>query len=773
MSARMYAQLNGVPLAVTPEFAAALQDAAAAEIQGVPVTAEQAARLTRAMPAAQPGATGIGVISIGGVIGPQSQSDYVDTTVERIGAEFDAMLQDARIGTIVLNIDSPGGLVYGTPELAAKLAAGRSQKLVIAYTGGLMASAAYWLGSAAHEIVAAPSAQVGSIGVYTIHADVSRMLENIGVHVTIIKAGANKAEGAPFAPLSATDRANIQARIDDYYEQFVGAVAAHRGTTPDRVRGGYGQGSVVNARAAVAAGLVDRVATFEDLLSGLAAGSASRNPARATAPDVAPTMLTAGFTGTTANSVQATVTFTVPTLEQASAPQAPAVPTSPAPVARSATVSTETTAATQAAIPDTRDKDIRALAREHNKDITWLDAAIDSGKPVAAIQREILAEYRAQASATAINPATSHTTGVAPSVHVGADRATQKPWAGFGEFLAAVKDVATPGASFDPRLAPLAAATGMSQGVPADGGFLVAPQFSSNIWNRLTSDPNSLLSMTDNYPVEGESLTFPANAETSRATGSRYGGIQGYWINEADQITKSKPKFRNVKVEPQQMAVLVYVTEKLLRNSPVAMAQYVERAAAEEIAFMTGDAIINGSGAGQPKGILTSNAKVQVSKETNQAAATVLQENVSKMWARLHPRCRATAVWLHNVDVEPALDTLSTVVKNVAGTENVGGYANKVFDSERRTLKGRPLIACEFAATLGTVGDLMLVDLQSYLTGTRSGVDAAVSMHVRFEYAEQAFRFIYEVDGQPWIDSPITPFKGSNTLSPFVVLQSR
>jgi HK97 family phage major capsid protein len=144
------------------------------------------------------------------------------------------------------------------------------------------------------------------------------------------------------------------------------------------------------------------------------------------------------------------------------------------------------------------------------------------------------------------------------------------------------------------------------------------------------------------------------------------------------------------------------------------------------------------------------------------------------MWARLHPRFRSNAVWLHNVDIEPQLDNLSTTVTNVAGTENVGGYANKVFDAERRTLKGRPLIACEFSATLGTQGDLRLVDLKQYLAGIRSGgVQSDISIHVAFLTNETAFRFIFSVDGQPWLASPLTPYKGTATLTSHVVLDTR
>lgn len=765
---RSLAPLNGAPLAVTDEYAAGLQDLAEFEASGVELTeAEVTQRLgTFGTHAAGviPGDGGlgaVGVISIVGSIGPASAGWYVSSTVERIGAEFDAMIRDERITAIVLNIDSPGGIVYGTPELAAKIAAGRQKKKVVAYTGGMMASAAYWLGSAAHEIVAAPSAQVGSIGVYTMHVDVSRMLLNDGVVVSLVKAGANKAEGSPFSPLSDADRAAMQARIDDYYDQFVSAVASHRGVTPAAVRAGYGAGRVLNARQALGEGLIDRLGTLEQVVAGLLGPSSRRTGARAEETPAAPVV---------AVSAAEPPTPLVLTL-QVPSPSAAVVSSPTALAARSFPVPPESAAAaTQAAIPDTREKDLRALAKEHNKDVAWLGAMVDSGKSVSTVQAEILAEYRDRGSESVVAGAG------ASVVRVGETRETRKPWGSFGEFLTAVHLYGLPGqaAERDPRLGALAAVTGMGQNTPADGGFLVAPQFSSLIWDKLNSAPDSLLARTDQYTITGESLTFNANAETSRATGSRYGGVRGYWLAEADQQTASKPKFRQVKIEPQELGVLVYITEKLLRNSAVALEQYVSRAAADEINFLVGDSIVNGTGVGQPKGFLAATCTIQVAKETSQAAATINQANISKMWARLHPRSRANAVWLHNVDIEPQLDALSTVVTNVAGTENVGGYANKVFDAERRTLKGRPLVACEYAATLGTVGDLILADMSGYLAGTRgAGIDSAMSMHVRFEYREQAFRFVFEVDGQPWLAAAQTPANGTNTLSTFVKLATR
>jgi HK97 family phage major capsid protein len=340
-----------------------------------------------------------------------------------------------------------------------------------------------------------------------------------------------------------------------------------------------------------------------------------------------------------------------------------------------------------------------------------------------------------------------------------------------GEFYAAVAAAGTPGARVDDRLEFHTAASGMNQNSGADGGFAVPPAYSTEIWDGLSSDPDNLLPMTDGYTVDGESLTFLANAETSRATGSRYGGVRGYWIAEADQITSSNPKLRRVKIEPQQLAVLVYVTDKLLRNAPAALRQYVNRSATAEINWLTSDAIVNGTGVGKPKGLLVSSARVTVAKETGQGAQTLVANNIIKMWSRCHARARRNAVWLINQDIEPQLYTLSLPVG--AGGAPIFLPQGGLSTSPYASLFGRPVMPSEYCQTLGTEGDIILTDLKAYLSGTRGGVDEQMSMHLRFDYAETAFRFMYEVDGQPWTASAITPAKSSNTLSPIVTLAAR
>lgn len=190
---------------------------------------------------------------------------------DELGAEFDSLINDPNVGAVVFDISSPGGSVYGVGELAAKVHAARGTKPIIAVANSLAASAAYWLASAADEIVVTPGGQVGSIGVFMEHLDVSGYEDNIGMKTTLISAGKYKVEGHPYGPLDDEARAALQKSVDEYYDMFVSAVAKNRGASKSDVRNGYGEGRVVGAKEAVDVGLADRVATFEQVLNDLAA----------------------------------------------------------------------------------------------------------------------------------------------------------------------------------------------------------------------------------------------------------------------------------------------------------------------------------------------------------------------------------------------------------------------------------------------------------------------------------------------------------------------
>lgn len=192
------------------------------------------------------------------------------TSTERVAKSLRAALADSSVGSIVFDVDSPGGTVYGVQELASEIMAARGQKPMVAISNSLMASAAYWIGTAADELVVTPSGEVGSIGVFMVHEDWSKFYEEAGIKPTLIKAGKYKAEGNDIEPLSDEARDYIQGRVNDVYDEFVKAVAKGRGVNASAVKSGFGQGRVVGARDAVKMGMADRIETLDETVARMA-----------------------------------------------------------------------------------------------------------------------------------------------------------------------------------------------------------------------------------------------------------------------------------------------------------------------------------------------------------------------------------------------------------------------------------------------------------------------------------------------------------------------
>lgn len=348
------------------------------------------------------------------------------------------------------------------------------------------------------------------------------------------------------------------------------------------------------------------------------------------------------------------------------------------------------------------------------------------------------------------------------------------PWKNFGEQLQAIANAYTPGGRTDDRLFhvdPKAAPAGLGAHQGGEGGFLVHSEFSNEIY-RNAHDTGQLLSRCSRTTIgEGaDGLEVSYVDETSRANGSRWGGVRVYRVNEGDAGTAARPKFGLWESRLVDLMGLAYVTERLMSDA-TALGQVLSESFSEEFAFKVDDEIYNGSGAGECLGVLNANATVSVAKETGQTAATIQVENIVKMWSRCWGRSRRNAVWVINQDVEPQLFTLGVTV----GTGGVPVYLppNGLSGAPFATLMGRPVIAIEHAATVGTVGDIALVDLSQYKIIEKDGVNAAESMHVRFTTNERAFRWVTRVNGAPKWKSALTPFKGSNTQSPFVTLATR
>ena len=194
------------------------------------------------------------------VSGPGSVS------TQQFAASLRQALTDESVSQILIDIDSPGGSVYGVAELADEIISARAQKPVIAIANSLAASAAYWIGACASEFYVTPGGEVGSIGVWQAHQDYSKAMDEAGVKTTLISAGKFKVEGNPYTPLDEDAQAFMQSRVDDYYAAFTKAVAKGRGVSIAQVRDGMGQGRVLGAEAAIASNMVDGIASLDDLL---------------------------------------------------------------------------------------------------------------------------------------------------------------------------------------------------------------------------------------------------------------------------------------------------------------------------------------------------------------------------------------------------------------------------------------------------------------------------------------------------------------------------
>ena len=227
---------------------------------------------------------GIAVLPLYGVV--TQRGNMVDdvsgggsTSTQQFTASLRQALADESVSQILIDIDSPGGSVYGVAELAEDILSASSQKPVIAIANSLAASAAYWIGCSASEFYVTPGGEVGSIGVWQAHQDYSRAMDEAGVKTTLISAGKFKVEGNPYTPLDEEAQAFMQSRVDDYYGAFTKAVARGRGVPISQVRDGMGQGRVLGADAALTHQMVDGVATLDDLISKMRrAGKAQAKP---------------------------------------------------------------------------------------------------------------------------------------------------------------------------------------------------------------------------------------------------------------------------------------------------------------------------------------------------------------------------------------------------------------------------------------------------------------------------------------------------------------
>lgn len=302
---------------------------------------------------------------------------------------------------------------------------------------------------------------------------------------------------------------------------------------------------------------------------------------------------------------------------------------------------------------------------------------------------------------------------------------------------------------------------------PADGGFLVPEAFRSAMLS-IALETSVVRPRATVVPLEVPRVNFPMIDQTTHV-GSVYGGMVGYWSEEAVNLTDASAKFARVTLDAKKLTGYSAVPNELLADSMVSFAAMIERLWPEALAFFEDLAFIGGSGVGEPKGYLGTPASAVVSAESTQPASTIVAENIDKMYSRMLPASLSRAVWIVSPDCLPQLFEMARSV----GT---GGSAVMVTNMESAapgSIYGRPMVISEKAKALGTQGDISFVDFSYYLVGDRQSMTATSSTDYLFRSDQTAFKIIQRVDGRPWIQSPITPANGGSTLSPIVELATR
>ncbi|MFA6076341.1 MAG: S49 family peptidase [Negativicutes bacterium] len=271
----LLAQFASTPWALTPDYLALMSGVLTNWSISGPVSVEiidkieddkqaRAARVTRSQ-----NSGAIAVIPVYGVLTqrpPQDISGSGGTSTARIAQAVTAAANDPSVSQILLDLDGPGGSVYGTAEAADAIYQARSKKPVIGIANSMAASATYWIGSQCSEFYCTPGGEVGSIGVYTAHQYLGEAMARAGLETTLISAGKFKTEGNPFEPLSEEAKAAIQSRVDDYYSMFINSVARGRGASIVAVKNEMGAGRMLGASEAHGANMIDGVMTFDALL---------------------------------------------------------------------------------------------------------------------------------------------------------------------------------------------------------------------------------------------------------------------------------------------------------------------------------------------------------------------------------------------------------------------------------------------------------------------------------------------------------------------------
>lgn len=356
--------------------------------------------------------------------------------------------------------------------------------------------------------------------------------------------------------------------------------------------------------------------------------------------------------------------------------------------------------------------------------------------------------------------------GINTNIVVHAPESTKDERGGFKSFGEFVTEMFKffGNASDDSRIKAL-----FNESVTEDGGVLVPTSFATSLLNQAMG-MSELWSKTKNIPVSTNSVTIPAISDYDHSSGTYYGGIKGYWVGEGQAGTATQGKFDTLTLKIKDFMVLCNLTGDLIQDSVVSIEPLIRSMMSSALGLALDDVYINGTGVGQPIGLINAACKITASKETDQTAATITTENIIDMYKRLSKSAKADARWMINPDCLPQIMKLSIV----NGTSSTPLYiqGNNLANAPQGSILGKPVVWTDYCQALGTEGDIILSSPNHYLRASKSAKMAA-SDHVYFTYNKRVLRLIFRCDGQPWQVKAFTPRYSTVTRSPIITLETR
>lgn len=358
------------------------------------------------------------------------------------------------------------------------------------------------------------------------------------------------------------------------------------------------------------------------------------------------------------------------------------------------------------------------------------------------------------------------------------DDAKKNGWAHAGEFASAVmKTVQTRKLADDRLLTNLetkaALSTYVNEGAGEDGGFAIPPEFAATITNKI-NEGESLAARCNQITTSRNSYVYTKDETTPWQSS---GGILAYWDGEADALTQSKLKLKQDILRLNKLTALVPVTDEAAEDGALLLS-HIQVKAPQKLRFKLDLSILQGTGAGQCRGIVDAPCTKSVAKVGSQVADTIVALNVLNMLNSLYADSRANAVFVAHQDTEVQLQTLMKLGRLDTGATDTGwGVTIPFFTYDPNgapRLAGKPVIFHQACETLGDKGDIFLADFSQYdLIRKSNGIQQADSMHLWFDQSVMALRFVMRVAGQPSWSSTIAARDGSATYSPFVTLDER